>query len=159
MKPLFAPWRMEVIESYEQKKSCVFCDLAENECSANSLVLHQGRYNFVVMNKYPYSNGHLMIIPKAHRGDWTELQPEELQEMMSFSQQAIKALRKAVQCDAFNMGSNLGRIAGAGIPDHVHLHLVPRWAGDTNFMPVLAETKMISEHLEATYEKILRNWS
>jgi len=158
MNPLFAPWRMTVIESYASQKSCVFCDLPKLGVSAESLILHQGKNAFVVMNKFPYSNGHLLFVPHRHVGSWTELSVEELSELMALSQKAVRVCQKALGCQNFNLGANLGVDAGAGIPDHVHLHLVPRWMGDTNFMPVIAETKMISEHLEASYQKLKKVW-
>jgi ATP adenylyltransferase len=158
MTPLFAPWRMTVIEGYASQTSCVFCDLNAAEPSSESLVVVKSRWAYVVMNKFPYSNGHLLLIPKRHVSDWEKLEKEELLDLMDLSQKAMNVLKRVVHAEAFNMGANLGRTAGAGIPDHVHLHIVPRWHGDTNFMPILAETKMISEHLVATHQKILQAW-
>jgi len=158
MNPLFAPWRMTVIEGYAAQKSCVFCELPIQGKKPETLILHKGESTFVIMNKFPYSNGHLLLVPNRHVSKWTDLSPEELAEMMSLSQKAIRVCEKALPCQNFNLGANLGASAGAGIPDHVHLHLVPRWMGDTNFMPIIAETKMISEHLEVTYQKLVTAW-
>jgi len=158
MESLFAPWRMSVIESYASQKSCVFCELPKLGKKPETLILHQGKSAFVIMNKFPYSNGHLLLVPNRHVGNWTDLSSEELAELMNLSQKAIRVCQKALPCQNFNLGANLGASAGAGIPDHVHMHVVPRWPGDTNFMPVLAETKMISEHIETTYQKLRSVW-
>jgi ATP adenylyltransferase len=155
---LFAPWRLEVIEKYQSTTSCILCGLLEKNRDAENLILERSSHSYLVMNKYPYSNGHLMIVPKRHVGEWEALEAAELSDMMALSQRAMRVLRSELQCKGFNMGANLGSVAGAGIPDHVHLHLVPRWPGDFNFMPVLGETKVISEHLVKTYEKLQTAW-
>lgn len=159
MNALFAPWRMVFVEGHREDKGCVLCALASGKISKESLVLHLGKTMFVVMNKFPYSNGHLMVVPRRHLGQWTELSSEEIAEMGILTQKGIHALSKAFSPQGFNLGVNLGKAAGAGIADHVHQHIVPRWVGDFNFMPLFSETKVISEHLEKTYERIAEAWS
>lgn len=158
MDRLFAPWRLEVIEKYKEASSCILCGLLEEKDESKALILHRGKKAYVVLNKYPYQNGHLMIVPDRHIGDFCDLEPDETGELTELSQRAMRVMKKELNCAGFNWGANFGSVAGAGIPDHVHLHLVPRWAGDHNFMPVLAETKVISEHLERTYEKLKLAW-
>jgi ATP adenylyltransferase len=137
--------------------SCIFCDkLREDvERDRDNLVLLRGKRAFVVLNLYPYSNGHLMVAPNAHCGELESLDAETLQEMMLLVGKSIRALRRALNPQGFNVGANLGHCAGAGVEDHVHFHVVPRWGGDTNFMPVLAETRMIPEMLPQTYANLL----
>lgn len=156
MDRIFAPWRMEFIEGHHKAVDCVLCAIGADKNS--SQVIYRGQTMYVVMNKYPYSNGHLMIVPLRHVGKWTELTKEELAENADLTQRSLLALEKALSPEGYNVGTNLGRVAGAGIVDHVHQHIVPRWLGDHNFMPVLAETKVISEHLEVTTQKIKAMW-
>ncbi len=137
----------------EKEKGCFFCkDLKEKRRKTN-LILYQGKYVFVVMNKYPYNNGHLMIVPKRHRLDLEELNSYELKELIDLLRVATKVLKTALRPHGFNIGMNIGKAGGAG-EDHLHLHLVPRWEGDTNFMPLIGETKIIPEYLERTYQKL-----
>lgn len=159
MNNLFAPWRMEVLEAYDTKSSCILCDLYESKDDREALVISRSEKSYVVMNKFPYGHAHLMIVPNRHIGSWTDLKTEEMLEVMQTSQQAVKVLTELYHPQGFNLGVNLGRAAGAGIADHVHWHLVPRWAGDTNFMPLLAEVKVVSEHLEATYDRLRSHWT
>ena len=159
MKSLFAPWRMEFVEGHRDDQGCVLCKIPQAGVSKENLVLHSGKSMYVVMNKFPYSNGHLMVVPQRHIGQWTELQPDELAEMGLLTQKGIQALTKAFSPQGFNLGVNLGRASGAGIADHVHQHIVPRWVGDFNFMPLFSETKVISEHLEKTYQRLAEAWS
>lgn len=155
---MFAPWRLEVIETYKSTASCILCNILKMEDDEEALILERAEESFVLMNKFPYSNGHLMFVPNRHVKEWSELTAQELEEMMRLSQKAVKVLRDCFQCEAFNLGANLGAAAGAGIPDHLHLHLVPRWSGDTNFMPVLAEVKVLPEHLKQSYKKLKKAW-
>jgi len=158
MKDLFAPWRMTVLEEYKKTNSCILCGIFKAKDDKEALIIDRRKNSFLVMNKYPYANGHMMIVPNRHIGDWTKLTEEELLEMNLLSQEVIKVLGSSFQAQGYNMGVNLGRAAGAGIKEHVHMHIVPRWNGDFNFMPVLGEVRVISEHLEATYEKFKKVW-
>lgn len=153
MKLLWAPWRIEYIRS-PKHNGCIFCDFPKENKDEERLILYKGKNAFIIMNNYPYNPGHVMIAPYRHIGKWEDLTDEELLEIMKLSQLIIKALKKAMNPDGFNIGVNLGRVAGAGIDDHVHLHVVPRWNGDTNFMPVLTSTKVIPESLEEAYKEL-----
>jgi ATP adenylyltransferase len=157
MKRIWAPWRMKYItgESAKPDKGCIFCLKPKQKNDGGNHILQRGKKAFVMMNLFPYTNGHLMIAPYRHVGDFKKLTGAELLEMMKLAQQCQKAMERCMRPEGFNLGFNLGRTAGAGIEDHIHLHLVPRWNGDTNFMPVLSDTKVISEGLEETYDKLL----
>jgi ATP adenylyltransferase len=157
MERLWAPWRMEYIDSArEGEGECIFCDLpAEDDDEKNYILTRSGKA-FAMLNKFPYNSGHLMIAPFRHVGEVEELENEEVLGMHNLLQRSLKALKEAMNPDGFNIGMNLGQVAGAGIPDHVHWHVVPRWSGDTNFMPVVAETKVLPETLDAAYRKINR---
>jgi ATP adenylyltransferase len=120
----------------------------------DSLILRRGKYCFVVMNLYPYNNGHLMVVPFRHVADLSELSEEEKSELLFLAHKITETMREVMRSEGFNLGINLGRAAGAGVEDHIHLHIVPRWNGDTNFMPVIGKTKVISESLESTYQKL-----
>lgn len=144
---------MEYIKGPEQE-GCILCQMPEDDDDSGHLILFRGQHTYVVMNLYPYSNGHLMIAPFAHVADYAELDEATLRECSVMTQQALKCLRSAFSPAGVNVGLNLGRVAGAGISDHVHIHVVPRWQGDTNFMPIISETKVISEHIRSTYEQL-----
>lgn len=145
---------MKYIESGEMDGGCFLCDARDCADDEESLVLARGDKAFVIMNRYPYANGHLMAVPNRHTGDIERLEPEEIDEVMALVQRCVVALKEAVGAHGFNIGINIGREAGAGLIDHVHVHIVPRWAGDTNFMPVFGEVKVINEHLQTTYRKL-----
>ncbi|MDP6529850.1 MAG: HIT domain-containing protein [Gemmatimonadota bacterium] len=152
---LWATWRMKYIRSIgEPTDGCIFCTLLEEEDGPGNLVLHRGDTCFVVLNLYPYNNGHMMVVPKRHVSEFGEFSSKEASEVMELAALMQRVLDSTHQPHGFNLGMNLGRVAGAGIPDHLHLHLVPRWTGDTNFMPVTAETKVLPEALEATWSRI-----
>jgi len=153
MKQLWAPWRMEYIASADDRPDdgCIFCVRECADQDAGRLILHRGEHAFVLMNKYPYSNGHLMIAPYRHTADLGELLPEEALEMHRLLVLGRDVLGDCVGPHGYNVGMNLGRVAGAGITDHLHLHIVPRWNGDTNFMPVFSDVRVIPQHLETTY--------
>ncbi|MBN2537777.1 HIT domain-containing protein [candidate division WOR-3 bacterium] len=159
MKRLWAPWRGEYIRTAVDQcrsgmRQCFFCRLlAENDDEAN-LVLVRGRGVFVVMNRYPYNNGHLMVAPNRHVGDYERLTATEHAEIARLVRASIRALRLAMKPHGYNIGMNLGRAAGAGVIDHLHVHVVPRWNGDANFMPTLAGTKVIGEHLHDTWRAL-----
>ena len=151
-RPLWAPWRLEYIVKADEQESCIFCEPDE------ALLVHRGERALVLMNKFPYSSGHVMVAPARHTGDFGSLDRDEAAEIHSLAGQALGALAQEYAPHGFNLGWNLGRIAGAGIVDHVHLHVVPRWTGDTNFMPVLADVKVLPEHLLATRDRLREAW-
>ncbi|MGC8613767.1 MAG: HIT family protein [Conexivisphaera sp.] len=152
MRRLWAPWRMEYISSGERGGECVLCEAARDPVEER-LVLHRGERAFIIMNRFPYNNGHLMVAPVRHVRLPGELSDEEALEIHRLISASMEALRRAMNPDGFNVGVNVGRHAGAGM-DHLHYHVVPRWAGDTNFMPVLADVKVIPQHLRTTYEQL-----
>jgi ATP adenylyltransferase len=153
MKRLWSPWRMQYLTE-ERPEGCIFCiKLAENR-DAENLVAWRGERAFVMLNRYPYNAGHLMVVPYVHVASTEELPPETLTEMMLLTNRCLAALRKVMSPEAFNIGANLGHAAGAGIAEHVHLHIVPRWEGDTNFMAVLADVRVVPELLADTYCKL-----
>lgn len=155
MEHLWAPWRMAYIDpSGAKEQGCIFCVKPEEDRDEENLILYRGARCFVLMNLFPYNNGHLMIAPYAHVPDIERLDAETLTEMMLTAQKSLAALRAAMRPDGFNMGINQGTVAGAGIADHVHFHVVPRWNGDTNFMPVLADTKVMPDYLQNTYRQL-----
>jgi len=156
-KPLWAPWRLEYIAQADEQESCVFCEAAAGD-DEEKLVVHRGDHAFVVLNKFPYSSGHLMVAPYRHVGDFGDLTDEEALEVHRLAERGLAALAETYRPQGYNLGWNLGRIAGAGVVDHVHLHVVPRWAGDTNFMPVLADVKVLPEHIAQTRLRLAGAW-
>ena len=153
MQEIWAPWRMGYIES-AKPDGCLLCQKPAEGNDAAAFILYRGRFNYVMLNAYPYNPGHLMIIPYRHIPALDELKPEERNEHFDIVSRAVTVLRDAVSPQGFNIGINLGAIAGAGIDDHIHTHVVPRWQGDTNFMPVLADVRVLPEALAATYAKL-----
>jgi ATP adenylyltransferase len=137
----------------EKKRGCFFCKKLKEKKDIKNLILYQGKYVFVVMNKYPYNNGHLMIVPKRHYLDLEQLDNKESKELFGLLRTSLKVLKACFHPHGFNIGINIGKVGGAG-EDHLHLHIVPRWAGDTNFMPVIGETKVVPEYLEKTYQRL-----
>ncbi|HEX6699779.1 MAG TPA: HIT domain-containing protein [Gaiellaceae bacterium] len=156
-KPLWAPWRLEYIQAADEQEGCVFCLAAAGD-DEERLVVHRGTRAIVLLNKFPYASGHLMVAPLRHGVDFGELEDAEALEIHRLAGAGIGALAQTFSPQGYNLGWNLGRIAGAGIADHVHLHVVPRWAGDTNFMPVLADVKVLPEHLIETRRKLVAAW-
>lgn len=154
MEQLFTPWRMEYILSAKQP-GCVFCNMLETQDDRSMLILRRGQRAFLVLNKYPYNNGHLMAIPYRHADTLEDLAPEELAEVMSLTILGMRALRQVLHPEGFNMGANVGAVAGAGVKSHVHIHVVPRWEGDTNFMSVFGDTRVIPQALSETYDQLL----
>ena len=150
IKQLWAPWRMEFIKG-DRPEGCVFCSALTSNDDRASLVLHRSPNAYAILNKYPYNNGHLMVVPNRHLAELPLLTDEEMKDMWRLAQQSIKILKEVYDPEGFNMGMNLGGAAGAGIRDHLHLHVLPRWNADTNFMPVLAETKSIPQHLDDSF--------
>jgi ATP adenylyltransferase len=157
-KPLWAPWRLEYVTQADELPGCPLCAEAAGEVE-DSLVVHRGERAFVLLNKFPYSSGHLLVAPLAHEAELEGLDDETALELHRLSLQGLAALRAIYRPDGFNLGWNLGRSAGAGIDQHVHLHVVPRWAGDTSFMPVLADTKVLPEHLRETRSRLHAAWA
>jgi ATP adenylyltransferase len=158
-RPIWAPWRLEYIGEAGTQDGCVFCAEAAGDLGAESLLVVRGEHAFALLNKFPYSSGHLMVATLRHIGELAELDPEEAAEIHQLTTQAIDALRSVYSPDAFNVGWNLGTVAGGSISGHLHEHVVPRWAGDTNFMPVLADIKVVPEHLHATRERLREAWA
>lgn len=154
MRQLWAPWRMAYVGGENPKPGCIFCNKASEDRDEENLILLRGQNCFALMNLYPYNTGHLMIAPYAHVPSIQQMNAESLTEMMTLAQRLLRALQDALGPHGFNMGINQGSIAGAGIADHVHQHIVPRWSGDTNFMPVIGDVKIIPEYLETTYHKL-----
>jgi ATP adenylyltransferase len=152
MDILWAPWRMEYIKSSPKVEGCVFCQKLLDTKDRENLLLYRSRHTFVLMNPYPYNNGHLMVLPKKHMPGLEGLEDEILLDLMRTTRFCIDCLREAMGPDGFNMGINLGRVAGAGLADHLHLHVVPRWAGDASFMTVVGEVKVIPDHITRTYD-------
>ena len=157
-RPIWAPWRLEYIADADSQEGCVFCIEAARELGDASLVVARGSHAFVLLNKFPYSSGHVMVAPLRHVGELSDLEPDEAAEIPLHTTRAIGALRGVYGADAFNVGWNLGQVAGGSIAAHLHEHVVPRWAGDTNFMPVLADVKVVPEHLLATRDRLREAW-
>jgi len=158
VKRLWAPWRLEYVQHADEGGECIFCRAATLPDDEPELVIHRGELAFVLLNKFPYASGHLMVAPYRHGSAFDDLEDAETLEVQRLSVAAIEALRTVFAPEGFNVGWNLGRVAGAGIVDHGHLHVVPRWNGDTNFMPVLADIKVIPEHLLETRRKLAEAW-
>jgi len=154
---LWSPWRHDYIAkaAADAPRSCVLCDAQKNpDDDEQHFILHRGRHNFIILNLYPYISGHLMIAPYAHVGELDSAPKESTDEMMDLIKLSQAALREAYHPDGLNIGMNLGRAAGAGVADHIHAHIMPRWTGDTNFMTTIGETRVLSEDLSTTYQKL-----
>ncbi len=156
-KQLWAPWRLDYIQQATEQPGCVFCNAAAGD-DEGMLVVHRGRLAFVLLNKFPYASGHLMVAPFRHVGEFTEVTAGEAAEVHALTSAALAALRAVFDPHGFNVGWNLGQAAGGSIAAHLHQHVVPRWGGDTNFMPVLADVKVMPEHLEDTRRKLRDAW-
>jgi len=154
MENVWAPWRIKYILS-EKEPGCIFCISRTGRYQKKNYILAQSKHAFVMLNRYPYTAGHLMVVPNRHIPDLQSLKKPELNDFFHLLRFASQALKQAVHPDALNIGANIGSAAGAGIEDHLHFHIVARWNGDHNFMPVISETMVISEHLEGTYERLL----
>ena len=153
MRQIWAPWRMEYIQM-QKPEGCILCEKPGQDNDAANYILYRGDKNFIIMNTYPYNPGHLMIAPYRHVADLAELTDEERHEHIDIVSRSIQVLRKVFTPGGFNLGTNIGKAAGAGIVDHVHTHVVPRWQGDVNFMPVLADTRVVPQALAETYQKL-----
>ncbi len=157
MEKLWAPWRIRYVCDVDKNKDmeCIFCVKPKQHSDRENLILYRGARNFVILNLYPYNNGHLMVVPYSHTSDCGAIDAETASEMWEMVTIAKRALEQAFHPEGFNIGMNIGRAAGAGIDQHIHMHVVPRWHGDTNFMSVVGETKVISQGIEETYEALL----
>jgi ATP adenylyltransferase len=164
MKKLWAPWRLSYILGIKDKNrskkpsDCVFCKVQRGNSRSGNLILRKSKHVFVIMNKYPYANGHLMVIPNRHISDLTELTSIEHVEVTQLLRLSLKILKKHLKAQGFNIGMNLGEAAGAGIKDHLHYHIVPRWKGDHNFMPVISDFRVMPEYLKDTYLKLKKHF-
>lgn len=156
MERLWAPWRMSYIGGITGGSDCFLCDILADDDDAANLVVERRERTFVVLNRFPYNNGHTLICPNSHKATLDELAEDELLELMQATRETVALLKKVMYPDGFNIGVNIGRVAGAGLPGHIHLHIVPRWDGDTNYMPVLADVKIIPQALEDLRELLVR---
>lgn len=154
MDRLWSPWRMEYIQSAAETSACFLCDHQAFEDETTALILARTELAFVILNAYPYNPGHLMVAPCRHVGDVEDVDESEMADVSRLLQRSVRALRVGMAPQGFNLGMNLDRVAGAGVPDHLHWHVVPRWAGDTNFMPIVGETRVLPELLAETYAKL-----
>ncbi len=153
MDKLWAPWRKKVIYNFKPK-GCIFCLLPKEKKDSKNYIFERRRDSFAMLNLYPYNNGHLLVAPYRHVGSLERLAPKDVSALLTHVQSCQKLLRKLLKPEGFNIGINEGRVAGAGFKDHLHIHIVPRWNGDTNFMPVFSETKVISESLSEIYRRL-----
>jgi ATP adenylyltransferase len=161
VKILWAPWRLNYVKNADKEKnSCFICKAFESDPAEdrNNLLLYRGKKALVILNKFPYNTGHLMVCPIRHTGDFLSLMPEELEEINFLIKKSIKALKRAYNPDGFNIGLNLGKVSGGSVDTHIHYHIVPRWQGDTNFMPIIGNAKVIPQSLDETYEILKRYW-
>ncbi len=152
MQILWAPWRIKFIKTHKKMRSCVFCKKIKSRNDKKNYVVYRSQHCCVMLNLYPYTNGHVMVIPYRHLKNLSELSCEELLDLFSTVTKMTEVLKKVLKCDGVNIGLNLGKAAGAGIEGHLHVHIVPRWFGDTNFISVISETKVISQSLQETYQ-------
>ncbi|MBN2549674.1 MAG: HIT domain-containing protein [Anaerolineales bacterium] len=158
MNNLWSPWRMDYIRNYKRDPDCVFCREVEKTDSPENLIIFRASRTYVILNRYPYTTGHLMVVPYEHTPSLELLDSETRVEMIELSSLAIRALRDEYKPHGFNLGINIGEAAGAGIVEHVHFHVVPRWSGDTNFMSAVASVRVIPEALDETYWRIKKIW-
>jgi ATP adenylyltransferase len=155
MTYITAPWREEYVKKVFKMKGCIFCKALKQKNDRSMLILHKGKHNFIMLNKYPYSPGHLMIAPYKHLDSIELADTASTEEMMKFLKKCLRILRQHYDPQGFNTGMNIGRSAGAGVTDHYHLHIIPRWTGDSNFMPLIGKTKVVLEDLQTTYDHLL----
>ncbi len=158
METIWSPWRMEYIDNSEKTPGCVFCREVARKDGPDNLIVARGQHAFTILNRYPYTSGHLMVVPYSHLSNLEELDAATRAEIMEMATRAVDVLRAVYHPEGFNLGINLGSAAGAGIADHVHLHVVPRWTGDTNFMSTVSGTRVIPEDLPSTYARIRTAW-
>ena len=156
MEQLGAPWRIKFIQQKVKYQTCIFCIKSKINRDKANFVLYRGKYGFIILNVFPYTNGHLMVAPYRHCADLELLSPQESAELFELMQLGVKLLKQTVKCTGLNIGMNIGKPGGAGVADHIHIHLVPRWVGDTNFMPVTAKTKVLPESLPSVYARMIK---
>ena len=154
MERLWAPWRMVYIKKIDEEEGCIFCEKPKSKKDEENLILFRGERAFILMNLFPYNSGHLMVAPYKHTGNFGDLTDDEGNELFRLIKLSLDVLKEVLKPDGFNIGLNIGRTSGAGYEDHLHFHIVPRWNGDTNFMPIIADTKVIPEALEETYKAL-----
>ena len=154
MKQIWAPWRMDFLLGKSPVQGCPFCVLPAQQRDQENLILHRTAHCFVIMNRYPYNNAHLMVIPFAHINDLDQLSDAICTDLSKTLQHTTRVVRRLFNPDGFNIGINMGAAAGAGVPGHIHYHVIPRWVGDTNFMPVINETRIMNEYLHDTYQRL-----
>lgn len=155
MEYISAPWREEYVRKILKMRECIFCQVLKLKNDREAFILFRGVHNFIVLNKYPYTTGHLMIAPYKHLASFEQAKKELTDEMTDLIKLSLKALKKKYRPHGFNTGMNLGQSAGAGVADHYHLHVIPRWTGDSNFMPIVGKTKVMIEDLKTTYDQLL----
>ena len=158
MDYLWSPWRYQYVTTAEKASGCIFCDLPAEHRDRENLIVYRGQLNFVILNRFPYTSGHLMVVPYEHAPALAEIAEATLAEMILLVRQAEIHLRAIYHPDGLNMGINIGRAAGAGVAGHVHMHVLPRWVADANFMTSVGEARVLPEDLTATYEKLSRVW-
>lgn len=158
MNHIWSPWRMAYIQNSDKGEECIFCRAPEQKDGLENLIIHRGQYTYVILNRYPYTSGHLMIVPFEHKSGFEDLPSDTTIEMMSFISLSLKILRAEYHTEGFNLGANIGSAAGAGIPKHFHFHIVPRWVGDTNFLSSIGDTRLLPEALEDTYCRVKKAW-
>ena len=159
MNHLWSPWRMEYIENNNKEEGCVFCIAQAMTDSAENLIAYRGELAYVILNRYPYTSGHLMVIPFQHKPELEELDHETRAEMMELTSRCTTVLKTIYKPHGFNIGANIGDVAGAGVLGHVHIHIVPRWKGDTNFMSAVGQTRVLPEAMEDTYERVKKEFA
>jgi len=158
MDHLWSPWRMKYVQQNERTDECVFCRAARLNDGLENLVVHRGQSVFVILNRFPYTTGHIMVVPYAHESSYELLTPETRGEIMELINQSTVILRQVYRPEGFNIGANLGAVAGAGIAEHVHFHIVPRWSGDVNFMTAVGGVRVMPEELEDTWKRLRGMW-
>ena len=158
MDHIYSPWRKEYFDRDKNSPACVFCEAIRQLDSPENLIIFRGKLAFVILNRYPYTSGHLMVVPFQHSSALSELTDDTMLEMMQLTQKAVSVIGQEYQPQGFNIGMNLGAVAGAGITEHLHMHVVPRWQGDANFVSVIGQTRVLPETLEETYYRMRQAW-
>ncbi len=158
MDHLWSPWRMSYIQAHNPDPGCVFCQALECEDGLDNLVVYRGQHAYVILNRYPYNSGHMMVVPFEHQANLEDLKVETRMEIIEMVSLCLQILRESYCAQGFNVGANIGSAAGAGIPKHFHFHIVPRWVGDTNFISAIGDTRVVPEALDETYRRVREAW-